>query len=187
MLNSVGAIYDYNRARKNEHAANKFSTTLGLGALASTAYLVKEVSKTKPSLARRAEYYTGKYIEKTAQYCKDALKSTTGKKITNCITSVNNKLKSSALAQKIAKTAREIVNKLSSNKTVSNVISKVSKKLQNFPNMSKLSKGRIVLKTAGVALLAYAGFKTITNYYKKEGAIDQKYKDMEVMNKLLFV
>jgi hypothetical protein len=57
--------------------------------------------------------------------------------------------------------------------------------LKTFAKSSTAKKGAIGLVAAGVALLAYAGIKTITNYYKKEGAIDQKYKDMEVMDKIL--
>ena len=177
------------KTQKGEHAANKFSTAMGLGALAVTPYLVKQAAKINPSAVRRAEYYTGKGIEKAVQYTtkygKKAIESQTGKKAISYLTKVFDKVKSTKIGQTVINKITKVAKDVASNKSVQNVANKAAQALKKFANSSKLGKGKMALIAAGVALLAYAGVKTITNYYKKEGAIDQKYKDMKLMDEAL--
>ena len=184
------------KTQSGEHAANKFSTVAGLGTLAVTPYLVKQAAKANPKAAEKIAHATGNAIEKGAEYAvkygkkageyiKKAAASENGKKVVSFAEKVVNKFKNSKICSKIIKKVGEIANKVASNATVQKTIAKVTEGLKTFAKSSTTKKGLIGLAASGVALLAYAGIKTITNYYKKEGAIDQKYKDMEVMDKML--
>lgn len=163
------------KTRNGEHSVNKFSTAVGLGALAATPYWVKQAVKANPRTYVKVANKAGHAIEKGIKYVKEPL----GKAITN-------------FGKYIRKAISEIKNEKLKNKLFDKFEKfgmkyepKVSKKVEEFLKSSTTKKGAIGLVAAGVALLAYAGFKTITNYYKKEGAIDQKYKDMEVMDNML--
>lgn len=171
----AGATVAKPKTQKGEHAANKFSTAVSLGALATTPYLVKQAVKANPRTYVKVANKAGHAIEKVIKYVKEPL----GKAITN-------------FGKYIRKAISEIKNEKLKNKLFDKFEKfgmkyepKVSKKVEEFLKSSTTKKGAIGLAAAGVALLAYGGFKIITNFYKKEGAIDQKYKDMEVMDKIL--
>lgn len=174
------------KTRNGEHSVNKFSTAVGLGALAATPYLVKQAVKANPKTAVKIAHATGNAIEKgikyAAKYGNKALDSDFVQK--NC-RGLYVKFKNTKIGQKVIDAVNKGIYKVSSNKTVQKVATKAAEALKKFASSSTAKKGAIGLVAAGVALLAYAGFKTITNYYKKEGAIDQKYKDMEIMDKVL--
>ncbi len=174
------------KTQSGEHAANKFSTVAGLGTLAVTPYLVKSIVTKNPRSTVKIANQAGKTIEKgieyAAKYGKKALNSDFVQK--NC-RGLYVKFKNTKIGQKIIDAVNKGIYKISSNKTVQKVVTKATEALKTFAKSSTAKKGAIGLVAAGVALLAYAGIKTITNYYKKEGAIDQKYKDMEVMDNML--
>lgn len=174
------------KTQSGEHAANKLSTGVTLGALAATPYLVKSIVTKNPRSTVKIANQAGKTIEKgieyAAKYGKKALNSDFVQK--NC-RGLYVKFKNTKIGQKIINAVNKGIYKISSNKTVQKVVTKATEALKTFAKSSTTKKGAIGLVAAGVALLAYAGIKTITNYYKKEGAIDQKYKDMEVMDKIL--
>ena len=174
------------KTQSGEHAANKFSTVAGLGTLAATPYLVKSIVTKNPRSTVKIANQAGKTIEKgieyAAKYGKKALNSDFVQK--NC-RGLYVKFKNTKIGQKIIDAVNKGIYKISSNKTVQKVVTKATEALKTFAKSSTAKKGAIGLVAAGVALLAYAGIKTITNYYKKEGAIDQKYKDMEVMDNML--
>lgn len=174
------------KTQSGEHALNKFSTAVGLGALATTPYLVKSIVTKNPRSTVKIANQAGKTIEKgieyAAKYGKKALDSDFVQK--NC-RGLYVKFKNTKIGQKIIDAVNKGIYKVSSNKTVQKVATKAAEALKTFAKSSTTKKGAIGLVAAGVALLAYAGFKTITNYYKKEGAIDQKYQDIKVMNELL--
>ena len=170
----AGAAIGKPKTQSGEHAANKFSTAVSLGALATTPYLVKQAVKANPRTYVKVANKAGHAIEKVIKYVKEPL----GKAITNfgkytrkAISEIKNEKLKNKLFDKFEKFGK--------------YEPKVSKKVEEFLKSSTTKKGAIGLAAAGVALLAYAGIKTITNYYKKEGAIDQKYKDMEVMDNML--
>ena len=171
----AGAAIGKPKTQSGEHAANKFSTAVSLGALATTPYLVKQAVKANPRTYVKVANKAGHAIEKVIKYVKEPL----GKAITNFgiyTRKAISKIKNEKLKNKLFDKFENFGMKYEP---------KVSKKVEEFLKSSTTKKGAIGLAAAGVALLAYAGFKTITNYYKKEGAIDQKYKDMEVMDKIL--
>lgn len=174
------------KTRNGEHSVNKFSTAVGLGALAVTPYLVKQAVKANPKTAVKIAHATGNAIEKgikyAAKYGKKALDSDFVQK--NC-RGLYVKFKNTKIGQKVIDAVNKGIYKVSSNKAVQKVATKAAEALKKFASSSTAKKGAIGLAATGVALLAYAGIKTITNYYKKEGAIDQKYKDMEVMDNML--
>lgn len=177
------------KTQKGEHNANKLSTALGLGSLAATPYLVKQVVKTNPALATKVATKVGAGIEKAAvfanKYGQKAIQSGAGQKTISFVTKVFNKIKGSKIGAKIVNGVSKVVQKVKSNGAVKNIATKVADALKKFAKASPTGKGKMALIAAGVGLLAYAGYKTITNFFKKEGAIDQKYKDMEIMDKAL--
>ena len=180
------------KTQNGEHAANKISTAVGLGTLAAAPYLVKQAVKANPKTAVKIAHATGNAIEKGAEYAVkygkkslEFIKKTAGTEKGSKVVSFVQKLKKSKLGSKIMDKIYSVTQTISKNATVQKVSTKVAEALKKFAKSSTTKKGVIGLAAAGVALLAYAGIKTITNYYKKEGAIDQKYKDMEVMNEVL--
>lgn len=166
------------KTQKGEHNLNKFSTAIGLGSLAATPYLVKQAVKANPALATKVATKVGSGIEKAAEYA-----TKYGQKAVN--SAAFNKVKSTKIGSKVIDAVTKVAKKVTSNKTVQKVDTKTAEALKKFASSSAKQKGVYALAAAGVALLAYAGIKTITNFYKKEGAIDQKYKDMEIMDKVL--
>lgn len=148
--------------QNEEHFANRFSTGLALGTLTATPILAGEIAKKKPHLYYKVAQKTGEYIEKAIKY-----------------------VKSNSFGAQMIDKIKSGVKEISKNKSAQEVTAKITKKLQKFAKSSTAKKGKTGLIVAGTVLLALAGIKTITNYFKKEGAIDQKYKDMEVMNNLL--
>jgi len=182
----AGAAIGKPKTQSGEHAANKLSTGVTLGALAATPYLVKSIVTKNPRSTVKIANQAGKTIEKgieyAAKYGKKALDSDFVQK--NC-RGLYVKFKNTKIGQKIIDAVNKGIYKVSSNKTVQKVVTKATEALKTFAKSSATKKGLIGLAVAGGALLAYAGIKTITNFFKKEGAIDQKYKDMEVMNNYL--
>ena len=183
------------KTQSGEHAANKFSTVAGLGTLAVTPYLVKQAVKANPELAKKVATKTGvaiekgaeyavKYGKKAGEYIKKAAASENGKKVISFAEKVVNKFKNTKFGEKIL----NMINKAGKTKIKGKpveILFDLANNLRKFIEAPAAKKGKIAIVAAGVALLAYAGIKTITNYYKKEGAIDQKYKDMEVMDNML--
>lgn len=191
----AGATVAKPKTQKGEHNFNKFQTTVRLGALAATPFLIKEAVKANPRGTVKLAQHTGaaiekgaeyavKYGKKAAEYAKKAATSESGKKVVSFVQKVVSKIKSS----KIGQTVLDKINKVGSYKIKGKpveILFDVATKLKKFIEAPTTKKGKIGLVAAGVALLAYAGIKTITNYYKKEGAIDQKYQDMRVMDNYL--
>lgn len=181
----TGASIIQPKTKKGEENLNKFQTAVSLGALTATPYLVKEAVKANPRTTVKIAQATGTAIEKGTEYAvkygkqgldyiAKVLKTERGQKVVSFV----NKLKNSKIGNKVVDAVSKVTKKLASNETVQKVITKASEALKNFASSSTAKKGKIGLIAAGVALLAYAGFKTITNFYKKEGAIEQKYDDL---------
>lgn len=196
----AGAAVVKPKTQKGEHALNKFSTAVGLGALATTPYLAKNLVKNNPESTLKIAHKTGAAIEKGTEYAvkygkkvieyaekgyEHILRNEKGKGAINWTKHMFSKAKNSVIGKKIVNAVSKVVKQVASNKNVQKVATKAAEALKTFAKSSTTKKGAIGLVAAGVALLAYAGFKTITNYYKKEGAIDQKYQDIKVMNELL--
>lgn len=193
---AVGTAVAKPKTQKGEHNLNKFQTTIGLGALAATPFLVKEAVKANPRGTVKLAQHTGAAIEKGAEYAvkygkkgleyiKKAANSENGAKVISNVKYAVNKFKHSKIGKQIINSFSKFKQIVGSNATVQKVVVKAEEALKNFAKAPATKKGKIGLIAAGVALLAYAGIKTITNFYKKEGAIDQKYKDMQVMNNIL--
>lgn len=185
----AGATVAKPKTRNGEHNLNKFQTAVGLGTLAATPYLVRKVFEASPVPFIKARNLTGqgiekgteyavKYGQKAVEYAKKAATSETGAKVVSFAQKVLNKVKNSKIGSKVLDKVGEIAQKVTSNPTVKKSAAKIAEALKNFASSTTAKKGEIGLIAAGTALLAYAGIKTITNYYKKEGAIDQKYDDL---------
>ena len=189
MLSSVGAIYDYNRARSNEHAVNKFSTALGLSTLAAGSLILQHTANENPKYIRKFEYKTGKYIEKVQNYIHSKynklVNSENGKKIIEQVRNKYSGFVKSDFGSKITEKINSVAEKFKSEKNIQKITNEISKKWHKFTNGCKVTKGKYALVAAGIGLVSYLAHKIISNYFKKEGAIDQKYKDMNVMNNIL--
>lgn len=184
------------KTQKGEHNFNKFQTTVRLGALAATPFLIKEAVKANPRGTVKLAQHTGAAIEKGAEYAvkygKQAAEFVSKNKNNKYVESATKVMKdlfstfkNSKIGKKVLDVVKKSAQKVTSNNTVQNVVTKAANALKNFAKAPATKKGKIGLIAAGVALLAYGGFKIITNFYKKEGAIDQKYQDMRVMDNYL--
>lgn len=177
------------KTQKGEHNFNKFQTTVRLGALAATPFLIKEAVKANPRGTVKLAQHTGAAIEKGAKYAVEygkkaaefVSKNKNNKYVesaTKIVKDLFNTFKNSKIGKKVINVVKESVKKIASNSTVKKVVVKAEKALKDFAKAPTTKKGKIGLIAAGAALLAYGGFKIITNFYKKEGAIDQKYDDL---------
>ena len=189
MLNSVGAIYDYNRARNNEHKVNKYSTAAGLGTLAAGSLTLQYLSNKNPEYLKDIQNKTGKYVENAQNYIKNqysqAVNSEKGKEIIEQIKQKYSELKKTDLGSKITEKFNSIAEKIKSDKSVKKIIKEIDSKWHKFTKGRKFTKGKYALVAAGIGIVSYVAHKLISNYYKKEGAIDQKYQDMRVMDNYL--
>lgn len=177
------------KTQKGEHNLNKFQTAVGLGALTVTPFIIKEAVKSNPRTAVNVANKAGVAIEKGAKYAVEygkkaaefVSKNKNNKYVesaTKVVKDLFNTFKNSKIGKEVINVVKESVKKIASNSTVQKVVVKAEKALKDFAKAPTTKKGKIGLIAAGAALLAYAGLKTITNYYKKEGAIDQKYDDL---------
>jgi len=189
MLNSIGAIYNYDSARKNEHTKNKCTTAAGLGTLAASSLTLQYLSNKNPEYLKNIQNKTGKYVENAQNYVKtkyfQVVDSEKGRKIIEQIKQKYSEFKKTDLGSKITEKINSIAEKIKSDKSIKKIIKEIDSKWHKFTKGRKFTKGKYALVTAGIGIVSYVAHKLISNYYKKEGAIDQKYKDMEVMNKIL--
>lgn len=174
----AGASIVKPKTKKGEENLNKFQTVTSLGALTATPFLVKEAIKTNPIATAKVEYHVGNGITKAAEYVNKAIKGETGSKVVSFVSKLFNKVKTSTVGSKVVDAVSKVVKKVASNNTVQKVATKVAEGLKKFSSATKIGKGKYALIAAGVSLLAYAGYKVITNFYKKEGSIEQKYDDL---------
>ena len=167
------------KTKAGEHFQNKAGTVFGLGVLATTPYLAKRAVKGNPKLADKVAMKTGTFIKKAAKYADDTI-SFVDAKIQG--TKVGAKVLAGlkTFAAKVAKKTGKFLNSNPKYKiVVRNVVKKVANGIEKFAKAPTATKGKYALITGGTALLAYAVLKGITNYYKREGAIDQKYADLK--------
>ena len=167
------------KTKAGEHLQNKAGTALGLGLLATTPYLAKQAVKANPKLAEKVAFKTGTFIEKAAKYVAEKAPKVVAKiKGTSVGEKALKGLKT--FVKNVAKKTGKFLNSNPKYKiAVRNVVKKVANGIEKFAKAPTAAKGKYALIAGGVALLAYTALKGITNYYKKEGAIDQKYADMK--------
>ena len=167
------------KTQKGEHLNNKARTAIGLGGVAFLPYAAKKAAKANPVLVDKIALKTGTFIEKAAKYvAKNAPKVVAKIKGTKVGAKVLDGLKTFAV--KVAKKTGKFLNSNPKYKiAVRNVVKKVANGIEKFAKAPTATKGKYALITGGAALLAYTALKGVTNYYKKEGAIDQKYADLK--------
>lgn len=173
----ANARYDYNKAKNTEKRINNFAATMGLGATGVIAYSANSIAKSNPKtmvkLYKGADKYVGKGLEKTFEYGGKVLNkinaTETGKKITDKISGLFMKG-----AKKIAKT-----------KTGKNLITKGLEKIEKFCNLSSAKRGKYMLVAAGITAAVGTAIHIIRQHDRNDGAIDQKYKDIEQISKIL--
>lgn len=155
---------------KGERARNRFNTIFGLGAMAATPYLVKEIVVANPKTAKMLALKTGTlaekailFIEKKAPIVLERIRgSRFGAKVLAVCTNVGKK----------------VVVFVKNNKVLNNIAEKAIMALEKFVKAPVAKKGKIALLAAGIALLTLAVLKSITNYYRKDGVITYKYVTM---------
>jgi hypothetical protein len=174
----AGASLVQPKTKNGENLANKFNTALNLGALTATPFLVKELIKANPRTSVKVAQKAGSLIEKGIEYVTKLAKGDTAKKVVSYVKNVLEKVKGTKIGGKVVEKIGSVVKNIASNASVQKVVTKATQALEKFVQSPTTKKGKIGLIAAGVALLAYAGIKTITKFFKKEGAIDQKYDDL---------
>lgn len=180
----VGAQhYEYNRAKKAEKRANNLSTITGTAVLAGIPYAVSKFKLLDTVPMARAEYFLSnkieKVMEKFTKYCRNA--HDYAMKTLNNTRTNNPKLYNKFAKSKVA----ELLDKIINSGTTWDTICKIKGKYRDFKQLSKINQGKKVFITVGIGLLACAGYKLLSHYFRKDGAIDQKYNDIENFSKLL--
>lgn len=192
----IAPTYMLHRAGKHqqaEHFQNKISTAAGAtltGGLAGAAIVA---AKRNPEQTLKIASKTGEYIEKAAAY------------VTKKAPAVVNKIKGSKVGATVINKAEKAAEKVMSTSAGKSFIGRISnafKKFASLPSIKKAAnfvkkaatdfakaptatKGKYALIAAGVGLAAYTLGKLVTGYYKKEGAIDQKYYDMRKFQEIV--
>ena len=162
------------KTEKGEKVKNRVTSTAGLVALGVTPSMVKDIVARKPELAGKVYAKTGTLLEKAGEYVakkapvvfKKIRSTKVGKKVTN----------------KIIKGMINVLEKWEQNPSMrsAKIADKVANALEKFAKMPTAQKGKVGLIVAGIALLTTAAVKLFKNHYKKEGAIEKKYDDLEV-------
>ena len=75
--------------------------------------------------------------------------------------------------------------KVGKTETGKNFITKALDKFVKFCELPEAKRGKYILLTAGVAALAGTAIHIIRNHDRKDGAIEQKYKDINTFSKIL--
>lgn len=150
-----------------ERFQNKMSTAATLGLLATAPSAAKYIVSKNPDAVAKAALKTGKAVEKVMKYAADKLPGVI-KKIKN------TKIGAKALTY-LSGAYKNLKKFIVSKPLLKEGAAKVVDALRKFVKAPAATKGKYALIAAGVGLLAYAAHKTIAHYYKKEGAIEQKY------------
>ena len=168
-----GAYYDYNKAKNTEKFTNDTLTTAGVAATGAAAYGVSNFITRDPMKARRIYQATDKYVKqgynKAADYGKKALdyvnKNETVKKATG----------------KISKWLKKGFDVIAD----TNFGKNVAKRFNKFTKLSGAKRGKYMLIAAGVALAGGIIVSLIRNHDRNDGAIDQKYRDINTLSAIL--
>ena len=173
----AGARYDYNRARSQEKTANNIVTGLGLGATGVLAYSANTLAKANPKKAVKVYQGVDKYVdiglekgyEYSNKFVKFISKNKYGKKIVDKLSGWFMKG-----AKKVGKT-----------ESGKKFITKALEKFEKFSNLSSAKRGKYMLLTAGIAALASTAIHLIRQHDRNDGAIDQKYNDIDKLSRVL--
>ena len=157
------------QTKGEEHFQNRMSTAATIGLIGATPFAVKHVIKAKPGLVSKVALKTGNAVEKVMVYVAD--------KFPKIIVKVKNTKIGAKVLEYAAKAGTKVKEFIVSSPSLKKYATKAIDVLEKFAKATTATKGKYALLAAGVSLLAYTAFKTVTNYYKKEGAIDQKYSN----------
>ena len=189
----VGARYDYNRVKNAEKCANNLTTAAGAAILTGVPAAVVYTAKKKPELAAKVMTRTGKAIEKSAAYVAEkapklatkAANTKAGKYVIDKGTILFNKAKGTKAGAKIFEKIGNAFNKIKSWNVTKTIANKVGEYATKFAKAPAATKGKYALIAAGAGLVLYGLGKLVANHYRKDGAIDQKYNDIEKFSQLL--
>ena len=173
----VGARYDYNKAKSQEKFANNFGTAVALAGTGGAAYAVNTVAKANPKkmvkLYKAADKYVTKGLDFAMTYGGKALEKINSTKIGNKITT--------KLGEWITKAGKKIGKTEKGKKVITKVIDAVEK----FASSSSAKRGKYMLVAAGLAAVVGGAIHIIRQHDRNDGAIDQKYNDINALSKII--
>ena len=169
----VGARYDYNSAKNTENRINNISTAAGIAVTGALGYGVTHYITKDPAKARKIYQSTNKYANKG--YDK-ALKY--GKKALDYVNKNETVKKTTGKISEWLKKGLDAFSKTDIGKVVAN-------KLDKFSKLSGAKRGKYMLLAVGVAVLGGAIVNMIRQHDRNDGAINQKYKDISTLSRVL--
>ncbi len=169
----VGARYDFKKAEKKEKFFNDLSTNVGVGSTVAAGYGAHALLKNNPKKAIQLYQATDKYLFMGLE------------KASTFMGKVINKIKGTKVGKKVADKTYNGLRKAVKNDTVKRSLKKIMNSLEKVVNMSSAKRGKYALLGAGIALATGLVVKMIRNHDKKEGAIEQKYQDMNTLSTIL--
>ena len=157
------------QTKKGEHFMNGVSTAATVGLIGTAPFLAREFVKANPEKVAKVALKTGEAVEKVIKYAATKYpgiigkiaKTKIGAKVLTYLSGAYKNLKKFIVSKPLLKKGA----------------AKVVDALRKFVKAPAVTKGKYALLAAGVGLLAYTAHKTIAHYYKKDGAIEQKYAD----------
>lgn len=173
----ANARYDYNRARSSEKFANNLGATMAVAATGLSAYGVHAMAKYNPKTTVKIYKATDKYF---ATGMDNILKY--GKK---CLDYINKNESVKKVTGKFGEWFKNGFKKIGKTKTGKNIINKVLDKFEKFCTSSSAKRGKYLLVGAGIAAVAGTLIHIVRQHDRNEGAIDQKYKDVNALSAIL--
>lgn len=166
MLTGLTGIYYNSNAEKREKMRNNISTAAGTGAVLATGYGVRKFLQSNPEKAVKlyeaADKYIGAGLEKTFEG----------------FSWVSNQLKKTKIGKKAVDSLYKGIQKVAKTNTGKKVVKKILSFMDKADKMGAAKRGKYALVAAGLTLAAGLIISMVRNHDKKEGAIEQKYKDI---------
>ena len=173
----MGARYDFNKAKNNEKFANDFGAAMAVAGTGITAYGVNTMARYNPKTAVKIYKGTDKYaaigLEKTSKYGKQFLDFINKNKYVKIAT------------DKIGEWFMDGAKRIGKTKTGKNIITKLLEKIEKFCTSSSAKRGKYMLIGAGIAAIAGTLIHIVRQHDRNDGAIDQKYKDINTLSAIL--
>lgn len=181
------------RHQQAEHFQNKVSTAAGLTLATALPAAAMVAVKKNPEKALKIATKTGAGIEKAAKYIAEKAPalvskikgSKVGSTVINKAEKAAEKVMSTSAGKSFASKITGAFKKFAALPAVKKAVNYVSSAVSKFAKAPTATKGKYALLAAGIGLGAYVVGKLVTNYYRKEGAIDQKYYDMRKFQEIV--
>lgn len=173
MLMGLTGVYLNANAQKREKMRNDGVAVAKIGAVGATVLGAQKYLSNHPDKAAKLYTNTGTYLTKGFSKARGFL--------TKCLEKINNTNLGKNVLDKVQSGLNSIKN-TGIGKKVANTVIKYADKISKMP-VDKL--GKYSLATAGIVLAAGLIIKAVRSHDKKEGAIEQKYKDINAFTSIM--